>query len=166
MKRQRMTHCKELRLLVVDDSALNRKMLCKLLVGRGHLCDEAKHGKEAVAKMRVNMGLLEDGPGLGPPSPELGPSLTLPTCAAMIRMNSLYDALLMDSVMPIMDGPTATKIIRGLGYTGVIIGVTGNALPSDIDHFIAHGADRVLTKPMNINDFNTIIKEFADRDTL
>jgi CheY-like chemotaxis protein len=46
-----------------------------------------------------------------------------------------YDAILMDFVMPNMDGPTATKQIRELGYNGLIFGVTGNALQSDLEFF-------------------------------
>ena len=34
-----------------------------------------------------------------------------------------------------MDGPTATKAIRELGYTGPIIGCTGNTLDMDLDRF-------------------------------
>ena len=61
----------------------------------------------------------------------------------------------MDFVMPNMDGPTAAKEIRKLGYEGIILGVTGNALDSDVRHFIENGATAVLPKPLNIDDFNS-----------
>ena len=50
-----------------------------------------------------------------------------------------------------MDGPTATEAIRSLGYRGRIVGVTGNAMQHDIDHFLLKGADRVMIKPVDIN---------------
>jgi CheY-like chemotaxis protein len=52
--------------------------------------------------------------------------------------------------MPVMDGPTATKEIRDLGYRGLIIGVTGNVLPEDKAFYISKGADAVLTKPLDV----------------
>ena len=52
--------------------------------------------------------------------------------------------------MPNMDGPTATEAIRSLGYRGRIVGVTGNAMQHDIDHFLRKGADRVMVKPVDI----------------
>lgn len=39
---ERMKAVSKLCILVVDDSPLNRKMLVKLLEGRGHVCDEAR----------------------------------------------------------------------------------------------------------------------------
>ena len=45
----------------------------------------------------------------------------------------------------------AVKVMREeLGYRGPVIGVTGNAVVSDVDKYLAHGADAVLTKPLNV----------------
>ena len=88
--------------LVVDDSRLSRKMLLKCLQSDKHVCTEAEDGVIAVAKVRERMDLIARG--IGRP----------------------YDAILMDFIMPNMDGPTATKAIRTLGFTGPIYGVTGN----------------------------------------
>jgi CheY-like chemotaxis protein len=51
--------------------------------------------------------------------------------------------------MPNMNGPEATNQIRKLGYKGPIFGVTGNALPSDMEIFIKAGASKVLIKPVD-----------------
>jgi signal transduction histidine kinase len=88
--------------LVVDDSRLNRKMLLKCLRADGHTCFEAEDGLEAVAIVKERIGHATGGNG------------------------KPFDAVLMDFVMPNMDGPTATKEIRALGYTSPIFGVTGN----------------------------------------
>jgi CheY-like chemotaxis protein len=63
----------------------------------------------------------------------------------------------MDFVMPVMDGPTATQAIRRLGFSGPIIGLTGNAMEGDINYFIARGANQVLTKPLKIDDFDKAV---------
>lgn len=65
----------------------------------------------------------------------------------------IYEAILMDYVMERMNGPEAVKHIRDLGYTGVIIGVTGNAWQADLDFFVKQGADAVLTKPLDMGRF-------------
>jgi CheY-like chemotaxis protein len=62
---------------------------------------------------------------------------------------------------PVMDGPTAAVEMRKLGYNGIIVGVTGNALANDVDHFVKHGANCVLTKPLDMVELNTAIKTFA-----
>ena len=46
---------KTLNFLVVDDSHLNRKMLCKLLLSEGHTFNQACDGLEAVERMKENM---------------------------------------------------------------------------------------------------------------
>jgi CheY-like chemotaxis protein len=45
-----------------------------------------------------------------------------------------------------MDGASATRELRALKYTGVIVGITGNAATEDIRDYIQAGADDVLVK--------------------
>ena len=118
-------------LLIVDDSSLNRKMLLRIFRTAGHTCDEAEDGVIAVAMVKETMS--SDA--------------------------KAYSAILMDFVMPNMDGPTATRIIRASGYTAPIFGVTGNTLDSDIDYFLNCGADKVLPKPFNLELFYTNMRE-------
>ena len=120
-------------ILVVDDSPLNRKMLAKTLRAAGHTCEEAGNGREG-----VDMVQRRAVSGATP-----------------------YDVILMDFVMPVMDGPTATKTMRTakeLQYTGPIIGLTGNAMPADINHFMAHGKQQSI--------FINVYPVYADISTL
>jgi hypothetical protein len=58
---------------------------------------------------------------------------------------------------PIMDGPTATRAIRALGYTGRIFGVTGAGMASDLRTFTESGVDRVILKPFSLPDFHSAL---------
>ena len=62
-----------------------------------------------------------------------------------------------------MKGTVATKMIREMGYDGKIFGVTGNALQSDIDEFMSHGADEVMIKPLSADQFSRIISEISNQ---
>jgi CheY-like chemotaxis protein/signal transduction histidine kinase len=62
-----------------------------------------------------------------------------------------YDLILMDIMMPVMDGITATKKIREIEATGEhhipIIAVTANALAGDRENCLAAGVDEYIAKP-------------------
>ncbi len=62
-----------------------------------------------------------------------------------------YDIILMDIMMPVMDGLTATKKIREIESTNKshipIITITANALSGDRDNCLAAGADDYIAKP-------------------
>ena len=62
-----------------------------------------------------------------------------------------FDVVLLDYIMPGINGPTTVERMRELGFKGIVIGVTGVANKAYIDVFIAHGADRVLVKPVGFN---------------
>ncbi|MCA3511261.1 MAG: response regulator, partial [Rhodobacter sp.] len=65
-----------------------------------------------------------------------------------------YDAILMDISMPVMDGITATGLIRaeGLSKDSRIIAVTAHTMPEELERFRGAGMDDCLTKPMSIRD--------------
>ena len=117
------------RVLAVDDVPLNLKMMRRALKDKVDVFVEAGDGLEAVKEVKNSM-----------------------------QSGAPYDVILMDFVMPNMDGPHAARQIRSMGYEGKIIGVTGNAQQADIDHFLSHGADRVLLKPIDMTVLEEAIK--------
>ena len=70
-----------------------------------------------------------------------------------------YDVILMDFIMPLMDGPSATRELHLLGCSIPVIGLTGNGLPSDVKRFLDSGVYKVLIKPLNLDDFHKIMIE-------
>ena len=122
-----------LKILVVDDSLLCRKMVVRVLKDEG-LVHEAVDGRDATSLVVRSMQ-------------ELAP----------------YHIILMDSAMPHTTGPTATEELRRRGYKGVIIGLTGNALPADVETFLCKGADAVLLKPLDIQVMRRHIEETRRR---
>ena len=126
------------KLLIVDDSHVCRNMLVRALVSRCRVCDEAEDGRQALEMMK-----------------------------ASIEADDPYDVVLMDLQMPLVNGSEAAKHMReALGYGGVIIGLTGNALPEDLDAFKSAGADDVLVKPMKVHQFETSIRNILAKKSV
>lgn len=69
-----------------------------------------------------------------------------------------YDIIFMDSIMPIMCGPEAARNIRKMGFSRLLIGVTGNAMDIDIVEYEQAGADVILTKPMRMEALNKVLE--------
>jgi len=75
-----------------------------------------------------------------------------------------YDLVLMDENMPLMNGIEATALIlqyeqdNALKHTP-IVALTANAVKGDKEKFLAAGMDEYLSKPLNIDEFNTILSK-------
>ena len=109
-----------LRVLVVDDVAVNRLVLRAMLEAAGHGVTEARDGQDALQAL--------SGPG------------------------PLPDLVLMDVLMPGMDGMEATRRIRALPGPASrlrILAVTAGAMPDQIAACLAAGMDGHLTKPVD-----------------
>ena len=55
----------------------------------------------------------------------------------------MYDAILLDIIMPTMDGDVAAKEIRDLGFDGALIALTGSPSTEDHDRFLQAGGNKV-----------------------
>ena len=116
-----------MKLLLVEDNALNQKLMILSLRKLDIVPDIAEDGEEAVEKSSM----------------------------------SQYDYILMDVMMPVMDGYQATKAIRKQeslsGQRSYIIGLTSNVYDSDRQKCLEAGMDDYMSKPFDINVFSNII---------
>ena len=120
-------------LLVVDDSQLIRTMMVRLLTSLGHRVVEAENGKQAVEIIAESM-----------------------------HLRAAFDIVLLDNEMPVLRGRDAVSQMRTMGYAGLVLGVTGNALKDDLDDFVKSGADAVIVKPMTRQKFQEFVSNRAD----
>jgi CheY-like chemotaxis protein len=120
-----------LRILVVEDNAINLRLITAALLRAGHKVDSAMDGAAALVQFQ----------------------------------NNVYDAILMDIMMPVMDGITATYEIRkienerntGSDSRVKIIAITANAFEDDRTKFFEAGMDFYMNKPLEIDELHRIL---------
>ena len=82
-----------------------------------------------------------------------------------IRRCPEIDLILMDIMMPVMDGLTATKTIRSLKHpdaeTIPIIAMTANAFRADKEKCLAAGMNAHLANPIKIKNIKRILCEYC-----
>jgi hypothetical protein len=120
-----------LNVLVVDDSASNRKMLSMILKANDVAHETAENGRTAVEMVKANP--------------------------------SKYQLILMDNLMPVMNGVEATKELRAWGFPFLIIGITGNVMNDDLAEYLDSGADEVLLKPLKVASLRMLLHHIANR---
>ncbi|HEX4859161.1 MAG TPA: response regulator, partial [Usitatibacteraceae bacterium] len=78
----------------------------------------------------------------------------------------LFDAILLDVQMPVMDGVEAMKQIRkklGDESCPPIIAMTAHALPGDREHYLSIGMDDYLPKPIRVATLATVLGRLEAR---
>ena len=74
-----------------------------------------------------------------------------------------YDAIVLDVMMPVMDGITAMRRIRQAGNTAPAIFLTAKAEVSDRVEGLDAGADDYLTKPFAMEELNARLRALDRR---
>jgi len=118
------------RALVVDDSEMNRALLSRVLRSLGFVCETAENGAVALAMVSAPHA------GAGASSPPLFQPFSLIT---------------LDRNMPALGGEDTARALRAgpRPFTGLILGITGEADAPMLQRFAAAGADTVLVKPVS-----------------
>ena len=120
-----------LSLLIVEDNAINLRLIQATLARLGQVYDSAVDGSGAVEKFKARN----------------------------------YDAILMDIMMPVMDGIEATIEIRKIEEERQIprdrrvkiIAITANAFEDDRNRFFEAGMDFYINKPVEIEELRRIL---------
>jgi two-component system sensor histidine kinase/response regulator len=115
---QRLRARKGLRVLLVEDNAMNQEIAHELLAMAGVQVDTVDDGQAAVARIAAQA--------------------------------ARYQLVLMDLQMPVMDGLTATGVIRRQWSAGQlpIVALTANAQPQDVAACQAAGMQDLVPKPI------------------
>lgn len=72
-------------------------------------------------------------------------------------------AILVDILMPDIDGLTLIGQLRHLGYAGPIVVCSALTAPTVVEEALRRGAARVLCKPDQLQELATVLNAFADK---
>ena len=120
-----------LRVLVAEDNRTNQIIIRAMLEQLGHQVDIAPDGEEVIA-------MVERAAAAG----------------------QLYDVVLMDLLMPGMDGLEATRELRARHFDADrlrIVALTANGFQEDIDRCMEAGMQQHLTKPVRMADLRDVL---------
>jgi CheY-like chemotaxis protein len=126
-----------IRVLLVEDNEMNQQVATELLQSAGAIVTVANHGGEAVKILTAD----------GQPPP--------------------FDIVLMDIQMPVMDGISATKLLRTHPYLDKlpILAMTAHALVEEIKRCIDAGMNDHISKPIDPGAlFSTLLKWAKPRE--
>ena len=117
------------------------------LVGRVLLTEDNVDNQRLVSILLKRMGIECDTAGNGK--------------EAIARLQDAeYDLILMDVQMPVMDGITATKLLRKKGYQIPIVALTANAMKQEQQDCLDAGCNDICTKPIAYSDFSQVMAKY------
>ncbi|KAG9838405.1 putative histidine kinase HHK19p, partial [Aureobasidium melanogenum] len=132
--------------LIVEDNAVNQRVLERSLKVKGYVTHVANHGQEALDFLKTTK--LWKGNEFSRTAPDI-------------------DVVLMDVEMPVMDGLECARNIRNFQRTGEmrsnlpIIAASANARAEQVQMALEAGMDDSITKPFRIPELTPKIDSFA-----
>ncbi|CAE6458104.1 unnamed protein product [Rhizoctonia solani] len=145
-----------LRVLVVDDDSLTRRLMTRMLTRLGCTVENAENGQIALDMLLAPLPTPQSQrtqSSAGFPSP-LSASIEQAAPASATQPSGWeygepkYDVVFLDNHMPICSGVEVARRLRQLDRKDFVVGVTGNALTEDQQEYLQAGANHVLTKPV------------------
>ena len=77
-----------------------------------------------------------------------------------------YDVVLMDIKMPEMDGMEATyRIKTDVNPNQNIIGLSANAMPDQVESYLANGMNDFIAKPINLEKIDQLLVKLSTTNT-
>jgi CheY-like chemotaxis protein len=125
------------RILIVEDDVRNVYSLTSVLEPRGALTQIARNGQEALDALEA----AGDDPA------------------------KTIDLVLMDVMMPVMDGLTATSAIRNDARWSKlpIVMLTAKAMPDDQKKCLEAGANDYMAKPIDVDKLLSLVRVWMPR---
>lgn len=143
-----------LRVLVVDDDPLTRRLMARMLSRLGCRVSTAENGEIALELiLGTHAGA---GAARATPSSEDTGSAGL-SVEGLAPDEPKYAVVFLDNQMPVLSGLDAVARLREMGRRDFVVGVTGNALLSDQKEYLEAGVDRVLTKPVYEKSLKSVL---------
>ncbi|TCD67927.1 hypothetical protein EIP91_011791 [Steccherinum ochraceum] len=146
-----------MKVLVVDDDPLTRKLMSRMLTRLGCKVWTAENGDVAVELILGN--LVRSTPS----SEDTGSAGLSLASTPGDEEKDRFAVVFLDNQMPVMSGLEAVAKLRSMGKRDFIVGVTGNALLTDQQEYLEAGVDHVLTKPVYEKSLKSMLAIADDR---